>query len=77
MMKKQLVFTKAVTTSVEATRAVRTAEECLLEIRLVESLKSDTTWLYEYEVRGEFGRIEKFFERLKRIGTIERVYSES
>ena len=76
-MDKQLVFTKSVATSVDPKRAIRNADECLLEIRLVESSKNGSSWLYEYEVKGEFGKIEKFLERLKRIGTIERVYSES
>ncbi|HBF36450.1 MAG TPA: hypothetical protein DDW50_03930 [Firmicutes bacterium] len=77
MMEKQLVFSKAVTTSVDPQRAIRNAEECLLEVRLVENFKTDTTWLYEYEIKGEFGKIEKFLERLKKLGTIEKVYSES
>jgi hypothetical protein len=77
MMEKQLVFTKSVTTSVEPKRAIRNADECLIEVRLVESFKNGSSWLYEYEVKGEFGKIDKFLERLKRVGTIERVYDES
>ena len=77
MMEKQLNFSKAVTTTVEPQRAIRNAEECLLEIRLVESFKTDATWLYEYEIKGEFGKIDKFLERLKKLGRVEKVYNES
>ena len=76
-MDKSLIFTKSVTTSVDPKRAIRNADECLLEIRLVETFKSGSTWLYEYEIKGEFGKIEKFLERLKSLGAIERVYNES
>jgi hypothetical protein len=76
-MSKQLIFTKAVTTSVEPARAIRTAEECLLEVRLAESSKAGAVWLYEYEVRGESGRIEKFIGRLHKLGTVTRIYNES
>jgi hypothetical protein len=76
-MEKRLTFTKAVMTSVEPKRAIRNADECLVEIRLVESFKNGMNWLYEYEVRSESGKIDKFIERLKRIGLVERVYSES
>jgi hypothetical protein len=60
-----LLFTETVFTSVEPKRALKIADECLLEIRMVESHKKATGWLYEYEVKGEGGRAEKFQVRLK------------
>jgi hypothetical protein len=66
-MGKDLVFTETVITSVEPKRVMRFADECLLEIRLVDIKKNAAAWLYEYEVKGQSGRIEKFLIRIKNI----------
>jgi hypothetical protein len=70
-MKKTLMFTETVFTSVEPKRALKLADECLLEIRVVESHKKAAGWLYEYEVKGEGGRAEKFLARLKSLERVE------
>jgi hypothetical protein len=64
-MKQPYSFIDAIFTTVEPERALKTAAECLLEIRVVESYKQKSGWLYEYEVKGEGGRAEKFQARLK------------
>lgn len=63
-MGKELTFTETIFTTIETKRAFRAAEECLVEIRLVESRKEDT-WIYEYEVRGGTGKVAKFIGRIK------------
>lgn len=64
-------FTETIITTVESKRVFRLADECLLEIRLVESKKQSSDWLYEYEVKGEAGRIAKLMTRLKRLEVAE------
>ena len=66
-MGKSFVFTETVTTTVEPERAFRTAEESLVEIRLVESRKVTGGWVYEYEVSGEMEKLRKFCIRIKNI----------
>ncbi|MBP2664020.1 MAG: hypothetical protein H6Q71_1968, partial [Firmicutes bacterium] len=36
-------------------------------VRFVESRSETTGWIYEYEVTGEVGKVEKFFVRIKDI----------
>lgn len=67
MMNKDLVFSEIVFTSVEPKKIFRIADECLLEIRLIESRRESSAWIYEYEVSGEFGKIEKFLVRIRSI----------
>jgi hypothetical protein len=64
-MGKEIAFTETIITPVESKRVFRLADECLLEIRLVESKKQSSFWLYEYEVKGEAGRIAKLAARIK------------
>lgn len=64
-MSKGLVSTEIVFTTIEAKKAFRTAEECLIDIRLVESRKEASVWVYEYEVNGEIGKLAKFIKRIK------------
>ena len=66
-MRKVIVFTETIITPLDPERTVRLAEECLLEIRLVESRKESSVWLNEYEVKGDAGRIDKFLGRIKKI----------
>lgn len=68
-MHKPLVYTETILSSVKPEKTLRIASECLLEIRLVESKKVSAAWIYEYEVCGEFGRIEKFKGRLGELET--------
>lgn len=65
MMHRSMVFTETVVTSVAPKRALKAAEECLIEIRVVENRKEAAGWIYEYEVKGEIGKIEKFAVRIK------------
>lgn len=66
-MGKEFVFTEAILTTIESKRVFRLADECLLEIRLVESKKQSSSWIYEYEVKGEAGRIAKLATRIKKL----------
>ncbi|SDE52682.1 hypothetical protein [Sporomusa acidovorans] len=66
-MRKFVKVTESVMTPLEPRRAAILAEECLIELRFVESRSEKHGWLYEYEATGEVGRVEKFFIRLKDI----------
>lgn len=68
-MDRVIVFTETVLTTVEPKRTFKAAEECLIEIRVVENRKETSTWVYEYEVKGETGKIEKFLKRIKSLET--------
>lgn len=68
-MHKSPVFTETVISTVKPEKTMRIADECLLAIRLVESKKVSAHWVYEFEVHGEFGRIEKFKGRLADLET--------
>lgn len=63
-MRKAIVLTETVVTSVEPKRVIRLADECLLDIRVVESRKDFPVWIHEYEVKGEPAKVEKFLRRL-------------
>ena len=66
-MNKKVVFTETFFSTLVPERMFRIADECLLEIRLVESRKESAAWLHEYEVKGDSGRIEKFRVRLRKL----------
>ncbi len=63
-MRKSVIMTETIITAVEPERVIRLADECRLEIRVVESRREAANWLYEYEVKGEAGKTEKFSCRL-------------
>jgi hypothetical protein len=67
MMRKDIIFVETVVTSLDPERTIRLADECLIEIRLIESRKESAMWMYEYEIKGEAGKVEKFSARLKSI----------
>jgi hypothetical protein len=67
MMNKVLIFSETVFTSVAPERIFQIADECLLEIRVIEYRKESSAWIYEYEIKGEFGKIEKFLARIRSI----------
>jgi hypothetical protein len=68
-MRKFADCIEVVLTVVEPDRIFRLADECLLTLRHIESKQSNQNWVYEYEVRGDFSRIDKFFGRLREIET--------
>lgn len=70
-MTKKLIFTEIILITVEPERAFRVADECLVDIRMVEHRKEKAAWVYEYEVKGEFGNVEKFLIRIKRVETVQ------
>lgn len=59
--------TETVITPVNPERTFRIADECLIEIRLIENRREASQWIYEYEVNGEVGKIKKFITRLRNI----------
>jgi hypothetical protein len=73
-MDKVLVFTETVFTPLAPERIFKIADECLLDIRVIEYRKESAAWIYEYEVKGEYGKIEKL---LKRIKSIEITYPQN
>lgn len=68
-MGKVLVFIETLVTPVEPEKTGQLAEECLVEIRVVEERSISNAWIYEYEVKGEAGKVAKFFNRIKDIET--------
>lgn len=70
-MSKEIIFEETVLTKVNPERTYRTADESLVKIRLIESKKEASDWVYEYEVSGEIGKIKKFITRLKNIEIID------
>ncbi len=66
-MRKFVKITEGVVTPLEPRRATILGDECLVDIRFVESRSEVAGWLYEYEVTGEVGKVEKFLARLKDI----------
>lgn len=71
-MRKFVTVTESIMTSIEPRRAAVLAEECLLDIRFVESRCEQAAWLYEYEATGEVGKVEKFFAKIKDIEQKQR-----
>jgi hypothetical protein len=65
MKNRVLDFTETVFTSLEPERIFKVADQCLLEIRFIECRKEASNWINEYEVKGEFGKIEKFLIRIR------------
>lgn len=70
-MTKEIIFEETVLTKVDPERTFRTADESLVKIRLIESKKEASIWIYEYEVSGEIGKIKKFINRVKKLETID------
>ena len=66
-MRKFVNVTESIVTPIETRRAGILGEECLIAVRFVESRSEPKGWLYEYEVTGEVGKVEKFFTRIKDI----------
>ena len=70
-MSKVIISMETILTMVEPKRVFKGAEECLVEVRVVESKREDSKWIYEYEVKGEIGKVEKFFHRIKGLERID------
>lgn len=72
-MGKVFIATETLITTLEPERAIKVADECLVEIRVVESRKEpqprgrSAAWSYEYELKGEIGKVEKLISRIKKI----------
>ncbi|HEY8463849.1 MAG TPA: hypothetical protein VIM29_07500 [Bacillota bacterium] len=67
IMRREIIYTETIFSTVEPKRVFRFADECLLEIRLVESCKEGSGWKHEYEVRGQSGRIAKLLGRIRKL----------
>lgn len=66
-MRKFVKTTESVITPLEPRRAAILGDESLVDVRFVENRNEAAGWLYEYEVTGEVGKVEKFLSRLKDI----------
>lgn len=66
-MRRGAYTTETVISPVDSERAFRIADECLIEIRLVETRREKSIWLHEYEVSGEAGKVSKFVTRLRQV----------
>lgn len=71
MMNKNIAFSETFYTSLVPERVFKVADECLVEIRVIENRKESSAWIYEYEVSGEFGKIEKFLVRIRNIEILD------
>ena len=69
-MNQRMVFSETFFTTVDPKRILRIADECLLEIRLVESRREAAVWIHEFEAQGDSGKIEKFLVRVRKLETI-------
>lgn len=63
-MRKDIWLTEPLITSVNPEKVFRLADECLVEIRLIESRQASAKWNHEFEIHGESGKMEKFFKRM-------------
>ena len=66
-LRKFVKVSEAVMTPLEPRRTTVLADECLVELRVIESKREAAGWKYEYEVSGEVGKVEKFLLRLRDI----------
>lgn len=66
-LRKLIRTNEAVITPLEPRRANVLGDECLVDIRFIESRSEPGHWLYEYEVTGEIGKVARFLERLHEI----------
>ncbi|HWR43415.1 hypothetical protein [Sporomusa sp.] len=66
-MRKFVKVNETVITPLEPRRADILGDECLVDVRFVESRSEISGWLYEYEVVGEVGKVERFLNRLRDI----------
>lgn len=66
-MRKFVKVTETVITPLEPRRTKVLGEECLIDVRFVESRSETSGWIYEYEAAGEVGKVERFFQRLRDI----------
>ncbi|HWR05429.1 hypothetical protein [Sporomusa sp.] len=66
-MRKFVKVNETVITPLEPRRVDILGNECLLDVRFVESHSETGNWLYEYEVIGEVGKVERFLNRLRDI----------
>lgn len=65
-MRKDIILTETLLTSVTPEKTSKLADECLVEIRLIESRNLSSAWTHEFEVQGEIGKVEKFFKRMRK-----------
>ncbi len=70
-MRKPIQGTETIMTTIEPERLNRLADEAMLKVRLIEERKEAGNWLFEYEVSGEIGNVEKFLARMKKLEATE------
>ncbi|WP_371368374.1 hypothetical protein SRRS_19760 [Sporomusa rhizae] len=66
-MRNHFKTTESIVTPLEPRRVEILGDECLIQVRFVESHSHAAGWSYEYELVGEIGKVEKFLVRLKDI----------
>ncbi len=70
-MRKLIHSTETIMTAIEPERLTRLADESMLAVRLIEERKATGKWIFEYEVSGEIGNVEKFLVRMKKMEATE------
>ncbi|MGL5514538.1 MAG: hypothetical protein ACRDBM_15070 [Sporomusa sp.] len=66
-MRKLIRTNEPVITPLEPRRVNVLGDECLVDIRFIESRNQSDDWFYEYEVTGEIGKVARFIERLREV----------
>lgn len=66
-MRKLIRTSEPVITPLVPRRVTVLGDECLVDIRVIESRSQSDNWLYEYEVTGEIAKVARFIERLHEV----------
>ena len=68
VQKSKLMVSQALSTLLTAEKVERIAEECAVQLTLVEArFCKDRKWINDFEIEGEPGKVEAFFVRIKDI----------
>ncbi len=66
MLKKTIQASAALSTTVSAEKVERIADECGVQITLVDTrMRSDRKWINDFEVEGPTGKVDAFIARVR------------
>ncbi len=66
MMARKIIVNQTLVTTLLQTKVERIADECGVSAVFIECrLRKDRRWLNEFEIRGEAGKVDGFFVRIK------------